>query len=218
VALVTLAAPSPRRDPYATWGLCLAFGLAIGEVLAQIVDFAAFDLRIGVLDSSADKGLSGVLSNAVVGAAALAAWLLLLTGGRPGKREATAAVALSAVFVVQVAEPPHRLALVLPFGVAAVAALWRLRPERDRANRLVRAGSAVLVVSFLTHALGSRLVSHLGYASDSWPYQIKALTKHAGELCGWTLVASGLMSMWYAGRLGRSATDVPRADSSASMR
>jgi hypothetical protein len=219
VAAASLSRTPPRHDPYATWGLRIALALGIGEVVAQLVDFGVFDLRIEALDSSGDKGLFGLLSVVVLVASVLAAWLLALASRPHRVVDGVAAVALSLVLLVQIAEPPHRLAIVLPFGVAALTALWRLGTGLQRASRLIRTGCVVLVVSFVAHAFGARLVSHLGYTSDSWPYQIKSVVKHAGELCGWTLVTAGLMSTWNAGRLGRPQSGVrPPNSSTASER
>lgn len=178
--------------------------LVVAQIATQTIDFGVFQLRIGVLDSDSHASLFGVGSLAAQGLAALAA-----AARSRGSQRRTAwtllAVVTAALVFVRVGVSFQAVLLAGP--VAAVFVLfWHLTSDDPKhARAVVRAGLAALVFSYLVHAVGPRVVADLGYAANSWPYQVKGLLKHSAELAGWMLVAVGV----FEARLGREVSRVP---------
>jgi malonyl CoA-acyl carrier protein transacylase len=185
-------ASRPARQLLAVWGLRLAVLLGGLTAVAQVVSYH-YGLRDHILDSSSDNSVVGALTALLLGATVAIAWLLALTRRRP--QLFVLAACLSVVFAVELAHPPHKVAVSTPFGVAAVVVLWRLGATDPLARRLLRVGVVVLAVAFVGHSAGSWLVDRHGLGPDSWLYQLKAIVKHAGELAAWTLIASGLAAV-----------------------
>lgn len=188
----------------ARWGWPLALALACGAAAAQFVDFGLFDLRLRWLDMATHASVFGVVSIlALTAALALATLLALFNAG--DRTLLALPCVLAIILALRVLHPPRVLLYAVPFGVAAFVLLWRLAP-RTRGSGLVRAGCVALVLSYAIHAVGTTIVTELGYGPMSWPYQIKLVIKHSGELMGWTLVAAGLADLLEGrARLSRSA-------------
>jgi len=70
---------------------------------------------------------------------------------------------------------------------------------------LVRAAILVLIVAYVVHVLGARVVEALGWGSGSWVYQVKVGIKEGAELAGWLLVVVALTRLTRA-RSARSAS------------
>lgn len=159
--------------------------LAAAATTAQLIDFGLYGQRLRLLDMMTHRSIFGVVSLGVLAFAACACMLL--------RRRAFSALGLILVFLLglRIAQPPHVLALSIPASAAAFILLWSA-PLPGPARRLVREGCVVLVAAFVVHGVGEKLVAELGYGVATWPYQIKAVVKHSGELAGWALVAGGL--------------------------
>jgi hypothetical protein len=193
------------------WVVAAAVSLGVAEAVAQSVDFGVYGLRVGSLDSSTDGGVFGALGLVSTAAAAVAC-LLLAARRQKATSCRLAALAITAILALELGEPPHAAALAAPAGVAAVLILWRLGEEDAAVRRVLRAGAIVLAASYLVHLVGASLLSHFGYAENTWPYQAKVIVKHGGELVGWTLVAGGLgVAWWRRGRRAASASRRPPA-------
>lgn len=203
---LTRTVPRPggvRLDRWiAIGGVCVAVVLGVGAAIAQVVDYE-LGLRSFALDSSSDRSLVGGLTMLLLTATAAGAWLVAAT--RPDQRRTSilGAMFLTAIVTLKLAMLPHAALLAAPFAAGAFVCLWRLAAGGSIGGRVVRAACVVLGVSFVAHVFGAWLVTELGRGGDSWIYQIKVIVKHGSELAGWTLLASGLASMWIAGRPSR---------------
>jgi hypothetical protein len=194
------AAAQPRLpDRIADWGVRVALLLGAAGALAQLAAFR-FDLDRAALDSSADGGIFGTLGVIVFAAAVAAAWLVAAARPKLRVQALSCALLLSGVFALEVTDVPHARAIAAPLGAGAIYLLLRLGRTDRAAGRLLRAGCIVLVVAYLGHAIGVRIVDAFDQGPDSWAYQVKAVVKHAGELVGWTLVTSGLAAILGSGR------------------
>jgi hypothetical protein len=96
--------------------------------------------------------------------------------------------------------------VVLSLPVTATALVLLCRQFTSSRSRILRVGCALLVLSFVIHALAIGAPSPLTFARDSWGYQLEGVIKHDAELTGWILIAAGLLS------IRRSVPDPQRAE------
>lgn len=188
----------PRSDDVARLGVGLAAVLVATQVAAHLVDYWAFDLRFAWLDSASEQSVFVRLGTFAILATSLATFalarqassrLVLLLG------LATAWLFVDGLFGIH-ERIPHWTLLYVPVLGAVVVGYWRLVP----AQRLVRAGLGLLVLSALIHRLGPQLLSALGFGPDAWEYQVKIAIKEATEIGGWILLASGIAARYAAKR------------------
>jgi hypothetical protein len=184
------------RKLIAIWSLRLAVFLGVLSAVAQVISYH-YGLRDHILDSSSDNSVAGALTALLLASTVAVAWLLAIARRRP--QAVLLAACITVVFALELADPPHRVAISAPFGLVAIILLWRLAAPDQLAGPLIRAGCVVLGVAFVGHSSGSWLVDRLGLGPDSWLYQVKAIVKHSGELAAWTLIGSGLVVL----RLGQ---------------
>ncbi len=177
---------------------------ALGVAVGHLVDFGIYDLRIASLDSLTHASIAGVLSLGALAIAAIAALASSVFRSAARLDYVLLAAALCGLLVLRLAQPSHVLVAALPFTAAAFYLLWMLAPPGST-RRVLREGCVVLALSLALHAVGTWLVSALGYGADSWPYQIKAVLKHSLELAGWVLIAGGLLSLAMESARGRAA-------------
>jgi hypothetical protein len=78
-----------------------------------------------------------------------------------------------------------------PLLVVLVVCVWRLLGSSDHAA-LMFTGLVALFVSYTIHILGMAVMHGLGWASDSWGFQVRAALKEGMELAGWLLVVAAL--------------------------
>jgi hypothetical protein len=173
-------------------GLVVAAGSA-----AQLIDFAFFDLAIGALDSAEDGGVFGVVGDLAATGAAAAAWVLMFRA-RPARPAALALpplltlITLDKVFRVH-DHVPHYLIVYAPALAATLLGLLAVaRRAPRRYARLLGAGLGLLVVTFVLHVTGGRVLLELGLTDDPWAHQIKAVVKHGCEVEAWFLLLIGL--------------------------
>lgn len=180
-----------RTRPGISLGVGLVLAAVAGQILAQAIDFGFFQLRIGWLDSDSHASLFGVASLVAQALAAVAA-----AARSRRSRRSTAWMILAALttllLVVRVGVSFRAALLLGPVAVLFVL-VWYLTSDDPRpARALVRWGLAALVFSYAVHAFGPHIVASLGYGGNTWPYQVKGMLKHSGELCGWMLLALGI--------------------------
>jgi len=201
-------------DVIALWGLTLAVVLALAAAAAQLIDFGVYGLRIHLLDMSTHASVFGVISVLALIAAGAAAIELAANRRTCTRWSCVLPLLLAVLLALRVIHPAHVLVLALPFAVATFAALWwHVGAPGSRARRLVRVGCVVLIGSYAVHAVGTTVVSALGYGAATWPYQVKLVIKHSGELAGWAIVATGLVLAHIAlvsARAGEPAQAHPR--------
>jgi hypothetical protein len=186
----------------------LAIAAALGEIVTQVVDFAVYDLRIGALNSDVHMSIFGILSLAAQAAAVAAVAVRFLLAPR---RTRTGWLTLGALVLILLAVrttmPDDPIALLVPVGIAAVL-FWRLTADDyQRARVVVMVALLLLAISYVIHIVGPRIIDALGYGYGTWPYEIKALSKHITELSGWILLSAGI----FAGGLVQSGGSSWRA-------
>jgi len=177
------------RRLVAVCGLRLAVFLGVLSAGAQVISHH-YGLRDHILDSSSDNSVGGALTALLLASTVVVAWLVALV--RRSTQTVLLAACISIVFAFELTDPPHRVAISAPFGLLAVALLWRLASSDRLAGPLLRAGCVVLGMAFVGHSFGSWLVNRFDLGPDSWLYQLKAIVKHSGELAAWALIAFGL--------------------------
>lgn len=174
-------------------GMYVAIAAALGQLVTQAIDFGFFDLRIGVLDSDTHASIFGVASLLAMAAAALAAGARAATSAQRGRWLALSAVLL-VLLVIRAGLPDDPWALAAPLAVL-FAMYWHFTADDPpRIRNLVRLSLVLLAFSFVVHLVGMRIVTGLGYSYNSWPYEVKAILKHTGELAGWILIAAGVLA------------------------
>jgi hypothetical protein len=191
---------TPRRFPNISLSIVLTL-VVVGQVLTQAIDFGFFQLRIGLLNSNNHASIFGVASLAAQALAALAA-----AGRSRASRRSTEWIVLAALtLLLLVARVGFSFRAVLLLGPVALlfVLVWYLTSDDPGpARAVVRAGLAALVFSYVVHVFGPHVVAALGYAGNTWPYQVKGMLKHSAELAGWLLVAIGVFQ-------GRPRTRLP---------
>lgn len=180
-------------------GVSAAVIVAVAQVVTQVIDASAFDLRIAALNSDSHRSVFGVLSLGAQAATAAALGVRCLS---PSRRAAWVVLAglTALLLVVRALFPSEPAAFVLPVAVAFVLFWWLTGTDYRRARTVVRVGLFVLAFSFVAHVIGPRIVTHLGYGVGSWPYELKGILKHSTELAGWVLVGAGVLAGWAAAR------------------
>jgi hypothetical protein len=179
-------------------GVAFALSVLVAQIVAQIIDFTVYDLRIGALNSNVDSSVFGVLSLAAEVAMACAAALRGLESAHRGRWLVLAAIA-AALVAVRAAAPGSAMIVAVPVAVVFVL-VWSLTSsDPGRARTIVRVALFLLAFSFVVHLVGLKIVNSLGYDGNSWPYQVKSLLKHGSELAGWILLATGISATARAG-------------------
>jgi hypothetical protein len=204
-------AAAPRADRLIACGVAATIVVVLAETTAQLVDYAAYDLRVHALNSNADGGVFGIVGDAALAVAACAAWLLAAVAFRH-----RAAIVLLPPLITFLAidkaarlhdHVPHYVIVYLPVLTATfvtAAAVAHELPRRIR--RVIGIGLVLLAGSYLLHQFGETLLTGLGASPDGWIHQVKAIIKHCAEVAGWMLIAVGLA----AGAQATSATTARR--------
>ena len=174
-------------------GGALVLGLA--EIATHLIDYGAYHLRIGALDAGQRFSVFGVVSLAALALAVLASLPAAIQRDTASGERRLLTVLLAVLFALRLAQPPHVLAISLLPALMAVVVLWRLAGPNESGCFPVRLGCALLVLSFGVHAFGTKIVSILGYGTDSWTYEAKVAIKHASELAGWLAVGIGVFTL-----------------------
>jgi hypothetical protein len=188
-------------------GLVVAAGSA-----AQLIDFA-FELGIDALDSAEDGGVFGAIGNLAATGAAAAAWVLMFRA-RPARPAALALPPLLTLITLDKwfrvhDHVPHYLVLYAPALAASLLGLVAVARRTPRPYaRLIGTGLGLLVVTFVLHVTGGRVLLELGLTDDPWAHQIKAVVKHGCEVEAWFLLLIGLAAA--ALRAPRSLTSPRR--------
>ena len=180
-----------HRHSGVSLGVALTLIVVACLLVAQAIDFGFFQLRIGALDSDSHASIFGVVSLAAQALAALAA------AGRSRTRHWSTgwmalAVLTTLLLVVRVGVSFRAALLLGPVAVLFVLVWYLTSSDPKPARTVVRVGLAALVFSYAVHAFGPHIVATLGYAGNTWPYQVKGMLKHSAELAGWMLVAVGI--------------------------
>jgi hypothetical protein len=178
-------------------GICAAVVVVAAEVVGQLVDFGAYNLRISLLNSSTDHSVFSRLSSLALLLAAAGAFAAGRTYRRRGAMLASAVLGL--LFVDSLTDLhstiPGLEALEVLLLVTAAVALASFARVLDRPQAvLVWTGLGLLALSLAVHVLGPHIVAWLGWGPDSWAYQAKIAVKAGTELAGWAILATGLLS------------------------
>jgi hypothetical protein len=187
------AAPGPtvRGDGVDVLAIGAAILLASAAALAQLLDYAVFDLRIRVLDSNTHASIFGGVS-LLATTAAFAAAVALAVRARDRERFALALVIL-VILALRVSHPTHVVFVSLPVTAAAFVILCRQFTASR--SRMLQVGCSLLVLSLVFHALLIAAPAPLSFDRDSWAYQLASLVKHDAQLAGWILIAAGILSV-----------------------
>ncbi|MGH2887830.1 MAG: hypothetical protein ACRDPA_34895, partial [Solirubrobacteraceae bacterium] len=173
--------------------VALTLAAVVAQVVTQIIDFTVYDLRIEALNSDGHASIFGIMSLVAGLAMALAAAYRGVHCDQRGRWLLLAAIAAPLV-AFRAAFPGDAVPFAVPCAVIFIL-VWSLTSnDPTRARNLVRVSLYILAFSFVVHIVGLRIVHALGYAGNSWPYEIKALLKHTAELAGWMLLGTGVLA------------------------
>jgi len=196
----------PTPDRFLVPAVIGSTAVVVGGIAAQVIDYAFFDLRIRVLDSSDDGGAFGIFGDLASVAAAAAAWLLLIR-----TRSRSPAVLAPPFLLTFLAmdktlrlhdHVPHYLVVYAPALVGTFVCLAALGHRMPHPlSQILTAGLALLIVSFALHVFGEQLLSWLALQKSEGIRQIKVALKHGFEVEGWSLVAICLTFSALSGRL-----------------
>ena len=170
-------------------------------VATNLVDFELDTPRLALLNANDQASWSHI---ATAAALAIAAVIAILTAMRPGHRRTLwgavagvqallCVVEISSVHVIVDRHSFGKL-IYLPLLAALVLCLWLLTSGSEQAQ-LVWAAILVLMVAYVVHVFGARVVEALGWGSGSWVYQVKVGIKEGAELAGWLLLVVALMRL-----------------------
>ncbi len=186
--------------------MSLAAIAAATVVATNLVDFELDTPRISLLNANGQASWSHV---ATAAALATGAAIAILTAMRTGHRRmlwGAVAGVQALLFVVEVSSvhvivDRHNYGklIYLPLLAALVLCLWRLTWGSAQAP-LVAVAILVLMLAYVVHLFGARVVEALGWGGGSWEYQVKVGIKEGAELAGWLLLVVAL------GRLGRDGS------------
>jgi hypothetical protein len=167
-------------------------------VATNLVDFELDTPRVTLLNANSQASWSHIATAAALAAAAVIA---MLTAMRPGQRRTlwgAVAIVQALLFVAEISSvhvivDRHSFGklIYLPLLTVLVVCLWLLTLGSEQAP-LVWAAILVLMVAYVVHLFGARVVEALGWGSGSWVYQVKVGIKEGAELAGWLLLVVAL--------------------------
>lgn len=178
--------------------LLLAAGVAGAVVFTDLLDFELDGMRVRVLNANLASSWSHRATAAVL---LLGAGLATLRAGRAARLRrcwGSTGAALTLLFVVEVS-PVHAQVdgvsygklVYVPVLAGLVVCVLRLLDSSDLV-RTMWVGLGALAASYAVHILGPAVVRVLGWATDSWEYQVKVGLKEGMELSGWLLLVWAL--------------------------
>jgi hypothetical protein len=181
--------------------------LAAATVVAtNLVDFELDTPRVSLLNANGQASWSHV---ATAAALAIGAVIAILTAMRVGHRRmlwAAVAGVQGLLFVVEVSavhvivdRHSYGKLIYLPLLAALVLCLWRLTLGSEQ-SPLAWAAILILMLAYVVHLFGARVVEAFGWGGGSWMYQVKVGIKEGAELAGWLLLVVAL------GRLARAGS------------
>jgi hypothetical protein len=189
------SSPVLRPTPHTilVLGLVFAVALVLAGAVAQIIDYE-LSLRSKVLDWDTHRSLFGALS--LLASFAVATCAFCLARVTRSRETSLLAGVLVLIFVLRVVHPSNVLLISIPFLGAASVLLWRLRGDAGRGEvRVIGAGLVLLACSYVIHLGGAAALAQAGDGTVAWADQTRIILKHATELAGWMLVATGLLAM-----------------------
>jgi hypothetical protein len=180
----------------------------------NLVDFEFDTPRIALLNANAQASWSHI---ATAAALAIAAVIAILTTTRPGRRRAlwgAVAAVQALLFVVEVSSvhvivDRHSFGklIYVPLLAVLVLCLWLLTLGSEHAP-LVWSAILVLMLAYVVHVFGARVVEALGWGGGSWVYQMKVGIKEGAELAGWLLLVVALTRLARDGSARSAALDL----------
>jgi hypothetical protein len=167
-------------------------------VATNLVDFELDTPRITLLNANDQSSWSHI---ATAVALAIAAVIAMVTAIRIGHRQTlwgAAAGVLVLLFVVEVSSVhvivdrhSYGKLIYLPLLTVLVLCVWLLTVGSEQAP-LVWAAILVLMLAYVVHVFGARVVEALGWGAGSWVYEVKVGIKEGAELAGWLLLIAAL--------------------------
>jgi hypothetical protein len=188
-----------RGKPVVACGVGLAAAIVMLQVAANLVDFGVYHYRFAFLNPNNEGNLFAWISGLVI---AFAACLSLVRAYRVRLERGRYLLLGSLLGLLAVEnrvrvreQSVHRPLIYVPvLGVLFVALVWTSLRWPSAARRVLWAGLASLVFSFALHKLAPHVLAHYGYGPGDWPYEVKVSLKESGEVCGWILIATGLIA------------------------
>ena len=185
-----------------TAGLLITAAVVSAQTASQLIDFRLLDLRLGVLDSDHHASVFGAISILAQAVAAAAIGLRAISMRRPALLLIAALVGAATVPRALMRYEPVFERYDVPILVAPLTVVFvvvcALTFRDPRRLRFMVWGSLVLLAcSFALHAVGPQADaagSPAYLAARSWAYQVTGMLKHAAELAGWMLLATGMVA------------------------
>jgi hypothetical protein len=210
---------SPARRRLHTGPLVAGAAALTVEMTTHLIDFGVYDLRIRILDSSAEWSYSHLLATCAFAAGAVAC-ASGTASGRGRRRPCWIACGLFAFLFVDGATRVHEHVpawpvVYTPVLIGLSISLAAIASGTDQAG-VVYIGLALLFGSLAIHVLGPGVVRAFGWTPSGWAYQVKVALKEGTELAGWVILVPAVFRV-ARGRAGRRL-DGPRRASAIQPR
>jgi hypothetical protein len=183
--------------------LALAAGVLALELGLQLLDFGAYGLRVGFLDSADEWSYSHVLATLAFAAGTVAGVIATRRGTRPGAAWIGVGSVFGVLFLDNVTRAHEHVpawpVLYAPLLGALAVCLAVVARGTDR-RPFVLAGLGLLFASLAIHVGGPTAIRALGWTPDGWAYQVKVALKEGSELAGWLLVVPAALRLARQGR------------------
>jgi hypothetical protein len=181
------------------YGVAVAVAVVAVQSAANLIDFGVYDYRFAAVNPNDETSLFAWVGGIAIGFSALVC--LVRSYRLPAERRPYLVTGLLLAFVAVEnrarfhEEAVHRPAIYVPLlGALTLALLWLSRRWPAPAKHAVWAGLVALAWSFALHKVAPHLLADAGYGPGDWPYELKVSLKESGELCGWILIATGLVA------------------------
>ena len=193
----SLVASEPER--IVACGLAVAAAVVAVQVASNLIDFGVYHYRFALLNPNDESSLFAWISGITIAFAACTCFLRSRRIRAERGRYLLLGLLLTIIAVENRArfyeQTVHRAIVYAPLLWSLFAALvWTSWRWPTAARRAVWAGLASLVFSLALHKIAPHLLAHYGYGPGDWPYEVKVSLKESGEVCGWILIATGLLA------------------------
>jgi hypothetical protein len=170
-------------------------------VATNLLDFELDTPRMALFNANGQRSWSHLATAATL---AIGAVIAIVTAMRHGHRRmlwTVVAGGLALLFLVEVSSVhvvvdrhSYGKLIYVPVLAALVLCLWRLALDSEQAP-LVWSAILTLMLAYVVHLFGARVVETLGWGAGSWVYQLKVGVKEGAELAGWLLLVVALMRL-----------------------
>jgi hypothetical protein len=194
--IVPAADPHPAADNVRrVIGAGLLATVVMVALLAasQLINYGAFHLRIGVLDTDRHSSVFGVASLlAQLAAAAAICWRGFRVDRLRGPWLVLGGL-VAGLVLLRIVTTFNAKTVAGPLACVFLLMCWLTWRDSIGPRSVVWAALTLMLTSLVLHQVGLD-ADVLNYSNQSWAYQLTAVAKHGCELAGWMLMATGVIA------------------------